>query len=93
MSVDVDAIVTNAPTDAPADLVQWVQRVATLTQPDEIYWCDGSVEERDRLYAARGAAGTFIALTPEKRPGSYLARPTPSDVARDLSQNMPKNCP
>ena len=63
-------------------LQNWVEEAAALCQPDSIYWCDGSQEENDRLCEELVQKGTFVRLDPEKRPGSYLARSDPADVAR-----------
>jgi phosphoenolpyruvate carboxykinase (GTP) len=60
----------------------WVTEFAELTQPDDIVWADGSRAEHDRLVAEMTAAGSLIALDERLRPGSFLARSAPSDVAR-----------
>jgi phosphoenolpyruvate carboxykinase (GTP) len=71
--------------DAPtthAELLRWVEEVAELARPEAIHWCDGSAEEYDRLCGELVEAGTFERLSEAKRPGSYLARSDPGDVAR-----------
>jgi phosphoenolpyruvate carboxykinase (GTP) len=70
-----------ATTEHPG-LRAWVEEIAALTQPDDIYWCDGSAEEYDQLAQALIDAGTFERLSDSKRPGSYRALSDPADVAR-----------
>ena len=63
-------------------LLEWVEEVAELTQPDRIEWCDGSDAEWQRLTSQMVDSGTLIRLNEAKRPNSFLARSAPSDVAR-----------
>ncbi len=63
-------------------LQDWVKEMADMCQPDSIYWCDGSQEETDRLLKEMVDSGMATPLNPEKRPGCYLFRSHPSDVAR-----------
>ncbi|MEH6473594.1 MAG: phosphoenolpyruvate carboxykinase (GTP) [Halopseudomonas sp.] len=63
-------------------LISWVEEVVDLCQPSDVYWCDGSQEEYDRLCQMLVDKGTFIKLNEEKRPGSFLARSNSQDVAR-----------
>ena len=63
-------------------LVNWVEEVARLCEPDTVQWCDGSQEEYDRLTNLLVEKGTFVRLDPEKRPNSFAAFSDPNDVAR-----------
>jgi len=79
------ARVTAPAADAPtthAELLSWVEEVVDLTRPDAVHWCDGSAEEYESLCGRLIEAGTFESLSASRRPGSYLARSDPGDVAR-----------
>ncbi len=63
-------------------VLAWVKEVASLTKPENIFWCDGSVAENDYLLGEACRQGVLIQLNQEKRPGCYLHRSNPNDVAR-----------
>ncbi len=63
-------------------LQEWVNEMVDMCQPDQVYWCDGSDEEYDRLLNESVENGSATRLDQEKRPGCYLFRSDPSDVAR-----------
>src|SRR5213080_4361535 len=60
----------------------WVDEMTKLCQPDRIFWCDGSEQENQMLCDLMVASGTLTKLNEKLRPGCYLARSHPSDVAR-----------
>ncbi|MFQ5533576.1 MAG: phosphoenolpyruvate carboxykinase (GTP) [Sphingomonadales bacterium] len=65
-----------------ARLLKWVDEVARLCRPDAIHWCDGGEAEYKKLCQMMVDSGTLIRLNEDKRPGSFLSRSDPRDVAR-----------
>jgi len=63
-------------------LLDWVDGVAALGQPDRVEWCDGSADEYDRLCRLLVERGTFTKLSDARRPNSYWGHSDPADVAR-----------
>jgi phosphoenolpyruvate carboxykinase (GTP) len=64
------------------EVSDWVDHVAKLTQPDRVYWCDGSHAEFQSLQRELIASKELLALNSQSFPGCVLARSNPSDVAR-----------
>ena len=63
-------------------VLDWVHEVESLTQPENIFWCDGSEAENDYLLGEACRQEVLIKLNQEKAPGCYLHRSNPNDVAR-----------
>jgi phosphoenolpyruvate carboxykinase (GTP) len=64
------------------EVSRWVDEVARVTQPDRIYWCDGSDGEFQLLQRELVASEELLPLDQTSHPGCYLYRSDPSDVAR-----------
>ncbi len=69
---------------------RWVNEVAAMCRPEEIVWCDGSEDERERLLQAAIESGELIPLNQQESPGCYLHRSSPNDVAR--TENLTYIC-
>ncbi|AXT86357.1 phosphoenolpyruvate carboxykinase (GTP) [Aeromicrobium sp. A1-2] len=76
-----DTITTSYRT-SHAKLQAWVDEVAELTKPDDIYWCEGTPEEWVRITDSLVASGTFVRLDESKKPNSFWCASDPTDVAR-----------
>jgi phosphoenolpyruvate carboxykinase (GTP) len=64
------------------DVAAWVNNIAKLTQPQKIYWCDGSDAEFEALKRELIADKQLLPLNAQTFPGCVLSRSAPSDVAR-----------
>ncbi|MCB1108371.1 MAG: phosphoenolpyruvate carboxykinase, partial [Chlamydiia bacterium] len=76
MKIDFSGWTTNA------QLQAWITEQAELCKPDRVHLCDGSKKEFDLIAQQMCDSGAFIALNPDKRPGSFWCHSDPSDVAR-----------
>ena len=63
-------------------VLDWIEEMQALTQPDNIVWIDGSEEQAEALRAEACATGEIIKLNEEKLPNCYLHRTAVNDVAR-----------
>ena len=62
--------------------LDWVHEIATLAEPENIFWCDGSERENEFLIAESLRQNVLIKLNQKKIRHSYLHRSNPNDVAR-----------
>src|ERR1700685_4090192 len=70
------------PRTANSFVVDWVDSMMDLCQPDQIIWCDGSEAERESLTDEAVEKGILVRLNQQKLPGCYYHRSHPNDVAR-----------
>ena len=72
----------------PIDVQEWVNEAAALLEPHNVVWCDGSNSEAQELIDLMVNQGTLTKVNDDLRPGSYLARSEPTDVARVESRTF-----
>ncbi len=72
---------SSAPTTNKA-VLDWVESVRQLCQPERLHWCDGSQAEYDGLVKEMLGTGLLTELDQGKWPGCYHHRSSPNDVAR-----------
>mmetsp|Transcript_22801 Transcript_22801/g.64090 ORF Transcript_22801/g.64090 Transcript_22801/m.64090 type:complete len:639 (+) Transcript_22801:182-2098(+) len=65
-----------------ASVNDFIDEMATLCKPNDIHFCTGSEEENNQLLDQMVTDGVIEKLNSETRPGCYLARSDPRDVAR-----------
>lgn len=63
-------------------VLDWVDEMVKLTQPDEVVWIDGSEEEKDRLEQEALESGEVLRLNEELWPNCLYHRTKKNDVAR-----------
>ncbi len=63
-------------------VLNWINEMAAMTQPDKIVWIDGSEAQAEALRAEACSTGEMIKLNEELLPNCYLHRTAVNDVAR-----------
>ena len=63
-------------------VLDWIDEMAAMTQPDQIVWIDGTQSQIDDLRAQACATGELEQLNQELLPDCYLHRTAVNDVAR-----------
>ena len=77
-------------------LEKWVEEIAQMTKPSEIYWCDGSEGEARRIVETGlkkekvEGKPVFYELNSKTYPNAYLHRSHSTDVAR--TENLTYIC-
>ena len=63
-------------------ILDWIEEMANMTQPDKIVWIDGSEEQTQALKDEACSTGELEKLNEEILPNCYLHRTAINDVAR-----------
>ncbi len=63
-------------------VLDWIDEMVKLCQPDEVVWIDGSDEQLESLREEAARTGEMERLNPDKLPGCLLHRTAVNDVAR-----------
>lgn len=63
-------------------VLEWIEKMKSLVNPDNIVWIDGSEEQLESLRKEACTTGELIKLNQEKLQGCYLHRTAVNDVAR-----------
>ena len=86
MSAQPSEVMSNSASDQPRTrnpkVLAFVEEAKALFKPEQVYWCDGSKAEYQRMLKLLVDAGTAMWLNPKKRDNSILVRSDPADVAR-----------
>ena len=64
------------------NILNWVEEMVSLCQPDSVIWINGSEEQLNQLREEAVKTKELIKLNEEKLPGCYLHRTQQNDVAR-----------
>ena len=63
-------------------VLNWLEEMKAMCQPDNVGWIDGSEAQLEALRAEAVSTGEMIKLNEEKLPGCYYHRTAENDVAR-----------
>ncbi len=69
-------------------LLNWIEEMKNIVQPQNIVWIDGSETQIESLREEVCRHGDMIKLNQEKLPGCYLRRTALNDVARTESRTF-----
>ena len=79
---DLAQLIRDTATTTNPEIIDWVVQNAEFLEPSDVRWCTGSQDEWNEITEQMVADGALIPLDRNRRPGSFLARSHPGDVAR-----------